>query len=650
MPVHTFQTFDAAWHEFIQTDHLSLDKATLNLKQIDQLHEYVKSCPDSVSIYLSDVRLLPQHATNKNEIISLEQALINLLCHELWQVIRLNKIEVIENLTLSEDFYHRFLCFSYYQDLNKLNLSLPYTGLESYFLQFFKKNPRLKSLRLDLNYEPPAGFIKELTELITDSKLEKLYFGNTPLDLDAYNALDLLLDNNYYLQVKIPEADHEDEELRDTYTQLARRATKKGYERFKEEQLTQNKLLTIAEYVLRQRGLTGLLSLSNDEDDLPMMTKIVRFGSLSEYIPQIYKKHSIYINQNYKTLLLDWMMPLEFDPQKTTAHHLINVAIEKKDGQSIITILEEVKKQDEAGFAILLNAGNENNVLDIFSKFDGKKHKPSPWLKPVLNYIEKNIDYLIPRFGDLSRHKDLYTLLQEFRDHLIHYLETMNARSGWSEFFKCITGIASHLKERKKEWDFAFKALIKAVEAGTNPEQPLVSERIRELRQYILPLAYNAYHAKKGWKNVSELHDENFRLVREVDKVADDLRIRLAIEEDSEKKAMQEKISDLEAALKEKDEKLKIKDEIIESQGAYIQSLENDATPGCSKNIFSINPSSTDERDLELEQGVLQKKIRPGFIGIFASVKPPSESSLDSPGSYSALSISSWGSRGSYGD
>lgn len=636
MPVPTFQTFDDAWNEFIQTDHFSLKNAELNIEELYQLHEYVKSCSDPLSIYLSDIRLVSQSSINNNEITSLEQALLNVLNHDLWRVIQLNEVAVIENLSLSENFYHRFLCFSYYHDLKKLNLYLPYTGLEKYFLYFLKKNPELETLRIDLGYEP-LGFIRELADLITDSKIKQLYFGNTHLDLDAYNALDLLLDNNYYLQLKVPEADHEDEELNGIYTQLVQRAAKKGYERFKEEQLTQHKLLIIAEHVLRQQGLTDFLSVSNDE--LPMMTKMIRFYGDSDYVPQIYKKHPIHINQSYKTLRLDWLMPLEFDHQKTTAHHLIDVAIEIQDGKSIISILEDIKAQDEEGYATILKTGDENSALAIFSKFDNKENKPPSWLKPVKNYIEKNVEYLIPRFETLSDHQDLYTLLLEFRDHLTNYLRTMNARSEWSDFFKVFTGIASHLKERKKEWDFAFKALMKAVAAGTNPEQPLASDRIRELRQSILPLAYNAYNAKKGWRNISELHDETFRFVREVDRVADDLRTQLAIEEDSEKKAMQAEITALKATLKEKDEKLRIKDEIIASQGAYIESLENSA-PGCSKNIPHTKSSTLYGRGLDLEQRPLQTKPTPSYSGIFASVKIPSESDSESMQSGTSRGIS----------
>lgn len=627
MPVPTFQTFGDAWNEFIQTDRFSLNNAELTLEELYKLQVYVKSCSDPLSIYLSDIRLVSQSSINTNEITRLEQALLNVLNHDLWRVIQLNKIEVIENLNLSENFYHRFLCFSYYHDLKKLNLYLPNADLEQYFIVFLNKNIELETLRIDLGYEP-LGFIRELSALITNSKIKQLYFGNFPLDLDAYNALDLLLDNNYYLQLKVPEADHEDEELHDIYTQLVQRAAKKGYERFKEEQLTQHKLLIIAEHVLRQQGLTDFLSVSNDE--LPMMTKMIRFYGDSDYVPQIYKKHPIHINQSYKTLRLDWLMPLEFDYQKTMAHHLIDVAIEIQDGKSIITILEDIKAQDEEGYATLLKTGDENSALAIFSKFDDKENKPPSWLKPVKNYIEKNVEYLIPRFETLSDHQDLYTLLLEFRDHLTNYLRTMNARSEWSDFFKVFTGIASHLKERKKEWDFAFKALMKAVAAGTNPEQPLASDRIRELRQSILPLAYNAYNAKKGWRNISELHDETFRFVREVDRVADDLRTQLAIEEDSEKKAMQAEITALKATLKEKDEKLRIKDEIIETQGAYIESLENSATPGCSKNIAHKKSSTLYGRDLDLEQRPLQTKPTPSYSGIFASVKIPSESDSES--------------------
>jgi hypothetical protein len=445
--------------------------------------------------------------------------------------------------------------------------------------------------------------------------------GNTTLDLNAYNALDLLLDNNYYLQLKVPNADHQDAELDDIYTQLVQRAAKKGHERFREEQLTQHKLLTIAENVLRQKqGLTDFLRQCRS---LPVTTDRIEFDGLSDCVPQVYKKHPIYINRNHRAFRLDWLMPLEFDQQKTVAHHLINVAIEMKDGKTIIAILEEVKAQDEEGFATLLRAGEENSALAIFSKFDDRHNKPASWLKPVKSYIKKHFNCLIPRFETLSPHKALYTLLREFRDHLTNYLLTMDERSEWTDFFKFITGIASHLKERKDEWDLAFNTLVKAVDAGTNPDQPLASERIRELRQHILPLAYQAYHAKKGWTNNSELHDGNYHYVREVDRVADDLRIQLTLQEDPEKVALQAEINALRATLKEKDE-------IIKAQDAHIESLENGAFAGCSNNIFHTKSATFYGRDSDLEQRPLQKKPTPGYLGIFASVKPPSESDSES--------------------
>jgi hypothetical protein len=647
MPVPSFQTFDDAWNEFIRTNHFSLNKATLSRKELNKLHNYVKSCSDPLYIYLRNIRLVSPFVIKRDVssipgiINELEQALLNVLNHNLWQVIQLNKIEVIENLSLSENFYHRFLCFSYYHNLEKLNLYLPNANLEQYFIVFLNKNSELKTLRLDLGYEP-IGFIRELTALIADSKIKQLYLGNTPLDLDAYNALDLLLDNNYYLQLKVPEAEYEDEELNDIYTQLAQRAAKEGHERFKEEQLTQHKLLTIAENVLRQKqGLTGFLKLCSE---LPRTTERINFHGTSDYIPQVYKKHPVYINQNYEAFRLDWMMPLEFDQQKTVAHHLINIAIEMQDGKSIIDILEEVKKQDEEGFSLLLKAGNENSALAIFTKFDNKHNKPPSWLKPVQNYIKTHLKCLIPRFEKLSSHQDLYRLLREFRDHLSAYLETMNERSEWPAFFKFITGIASHLKERKDEWDHAFTTLVKAVDAGTNPEQPLASERIRELRQYILPLAYRADNAKKGWTNTSKLHDGTYHYVRNVDRVADDLRIQLTIQEDPEKAAMQAEINALKARLKEKDEIIKAKD-------VHIESLQNGASPGCSKNILHTKSSTFYGRDSDLEQRPLQKKPTPNYLGIFASVKPPFESSSESErGSPATFSpISSWGG-GSYGD
>lgn len=677
MPVPSFQTFDDAWNEFIQTGHFSLNNSTLSLNELFQLHGYVKSCSEPLYIYLRDIRLVSQLAVNSDMssnvltrvINKLEQTLLNLLNHNLWQVIQLNKIEVIENLGLSDHFYHRFLCFSHYNELKKLNLYLPNAGLEQYFIQFLKTNPELEILRLDLDYAP-KGFLEELTPSITNSKIKLLDLGHTPLDLDAYHALDLLLDNNYYLRLKIPNVAHEKEELReddeldeddelheegefdedqeiheneellhDAYIQLVQRAAKENHERFKEEQLTQRKLLIIAENILRQKKeLTDFLRLCSN---LPMTADRIEFGGISNFIPQVYKKHPIYINQNHHAFRLDWLMPLEFDHQKTAAHHLINVAIAMKDGKTIIDILEEVKAQDEEGFATLLRAGEENSALAIITKFDTKNNKPPSWLKPVKSYVEQHLDCLMPRFETLSSHKALYTLLREFRDHLTNYLLTMDERSEWPAFFKFITGIESHLTERKDEWDHAFKTLAKAVDAGTNPEQPLVSERIRELRHYILPLAYRSNNTKKGWANTSKLNDGNYRFVRSVDRVAEDLRIQLTIQEDPEKAAMQAEINALKAKLREKDEIIKAKD-------AHIESLENGASPGCSKNILHPKPFTFYGGNSDLEQRPSPKKPTPSYVGIFSSVKPPFESDSESvpSGTSHGISISipsGWG-------
>lgn len=655
MPAPTFQTFDDAWNEFIQTGRFSLNNATLSLNELYQVYGYVKSYSDPLRIYLRDLRLTSQHAVSSDMssdaltplINKLEQTLLNVLNHNLWQVIQLNKIEVIENAGFSDNFYHRFLCFSHYDNLKKLNLYLPNAGLEQYFIQFLKTNPELEILRLDLGYAP-KDFIEELTLSITNSKIKQLDFGNTPLDLDACRALDLLLDDNYYVRLKIPNVAYEkeklreDDELHNAYVQLVRRAAKDNHERFKEEQLTQHKLLIIAENILRQKKkLTDFLRLCSN---LPMTTDNIEFGGISCYIPQVYKKHPIYINRNHHAFRLNWLMPLEFDHQKTAAHHLINIAIEMKDGKTIIDILEEVKTQDEEGFATLLKAGEENSALAIITKFDNKDNKPPSWLKPVKSYVEQHLECLIPRFEQLSSHKDLYALLREFRDHLTNYLQKMNKRSEWPAFLKFITCVDSHLKERKNEWDHAFNTLVRAVDAGTNPQQPLVSERIRELRQCILPLAYRADNAKKGWTNTSNLNDGNYQYVRDVDRVADDLRIQLTIQEDPEKAAMKIKINALEARLEEKDE-------IIASQGAYIQSLENEASPGCSKKIRHTRSPIFYGGNSYLEQMPLQKDPTPKYLGIFASIKPPVESPSESKrGSAGSCSpISSWGG-GSYGD
>ena len=149
-------------------------------------------------------------------------------------------------------------------------------------MQFLKNNPELETLTLDLAYES-NGFIEELASSITNSPIKKLDLGNTHLDSNAYNALDSLLDNNYYLQLSVPNADHENEELHDRYTQLAQRAAKKGHKRFREEQLTQHKLLIIAENVLRKkRGLTDFFKQCNN---LPMTTDRMDFDGISEYVP-----------------------------------------------------------------------------------------------------------------------------------------------------------------------------------------------------------------------------------------------------------------------------------------------------------------------------------------------------------------------------
>ena len=130
-----------------------------------------------------------------------------------------------------------------------------------------------------------------------------------------------------------------------------------------------------------------------------------------------------------------------------------------------------------------------------------------------------------------------------------------------------------------------------------------------------------------------------------MDRVADDLRIQLTIQEEPEKAAMQAEINALKATLKEKDEIIKAKD-------AHIESLENGASSSYSNNLRHTKSPTFYGSDSDLAQRPLQKKPTPSYVGIFASVKPPFESSSESergsPGTYSPTT-SSWGG-GSYGD
>ena len=596
-------SFDRAFESFKATGWFKLDNAPLTFLQLCNLERYINAKLDPnvnlnpfdethYKFHLNNVELIPSNAaesiltgainehtigyhfnladahivriakkpqehislriTEKEKNLTIQQSklenLLLTLCKKYsWHTIKLNRVKISSRREtyrlLSEDFFSAFFegLTSHKSTLKDFTLAFPSCIELSKLTNFLNTRANLETLHLELGYSH-TSFIQGLTEAIAKHPgLKLLDLGNTKLNSVDYQALSELLDKNYRINLKFSEPDNP--ALVQLHTELSQRISKPGLERFKEEQLTQAKLVEIATKALAKGKKERFSRLLNLHSESPAITPHVKIEKACKELPAVYSAHADYVKHYASDFQLNLDKPLAQGKPKTVGYHLLEKAFAAKDGESVILLLK-------AGANLLERTEQGITLLSPLS-VDFEDIECPDWKKEVISYFQKDLSILIPASRHLAPFKSVYSSLNQIKQLLDRYLTKLRKRTGWPYFLQLISGISSHLQDRKKEWKHALEALANAVDTSTEKRDEINYVAMDVFHQGIKRLVIDADAARRGWLGRSELNDTlkilGAELINQIEKCKLELHVKeVAQSEQTGSQKQEEQIKQLE--------------------------------------------------------------------------------------------------------
>ncbi|MES2141407.1 MAG: hypothetical protein V4471_00750 [Pseudomonadota bacterium] len=496
----------------------------------------------------------------------LENLLLTLCKKYSWHTIKLNRVKISSRREtyrlLSEGFFSAFFegLTNHKGALKDFTLAFPSCIELSKFTNFLNTHANLETLHLELGYSH-TSFIQGLTGAVAKHPgLKLLDLGNTKLNSVDYQALSGLLDKNYRINLKFSEPDNP--ALVQLHTELSQRISKPGLERFKEEQLTQAKLVEIAVKALAEGKKERFSRLLNLHSESPAITPHVAIEKVCKKLPAVYSAHADYVKHYASDFQLNLDKPLAQGKSKTVGYHLLEKAFAAEDGESVVHLLK-------AGANLLERTEQGTTLLSPLS-VDFEDIECPDWKKEVISYFQKDLSILIPASRHLAPFKSVYSPLNQIKQLLDRYLTKLRKRAGWPYFLQLISGISSLLQDRKEEWKHALEALANAVDTSTEKGAEINYVAMDVFHQGIKRLVIDADAARRGWLGRSELNDTlkklGTELINEIEKCKLELHVKEV--EQSEQKGSQkqeERIKQLEEKSrldkKEMEEKLRKQEE-----------------------------------------------------------------------------------------
>jgi|GEM_PF-5342181 hypothetical protein len=456
----------------------------------------------------------------------LEETLLALLKKEdTWCAIRLDKVVfscASGHSCLSQDFYSNLLenlsCHA--ETLEEFSLELPYSLQQADFVQFLDRSSRLETLGLELG-RPSYDFLQDLCQVAAKHpKLRRLDLRDTQLNASSYYALSTLLDENYRIQIDLPE--FVDEALLEEHSKLMSRLSKAGPARFEAERFNHNVLVDIAvesiekgekkRFAVLLRQGSELSAIDIDEEEFKK--------KLCERLPDVYGAHSDYVRRCSSDFQLDLQQPLEVDQSKTVGCYLLEKAFLAKDGESIARLMK-------AG-ANPLEHEKSGKILSQLLFADFGDNKCPKWKKPVADYSRKYLNTLIPTGKHPSSLQAVYVILNDIIQYLNDYLINLMDKKEWPSFLQLITGVAFFLKDREQEWAQAFEIVLNVIYVISTKEGfDIKYERMDALYQALGRFRLSLESPSGGLLGRSELHGKLKRLTNKLENAVNTCKAEL---------------------------------------------------------------------------------------------------------------------------
>ncbi|MFM2322974.1 MAG: hypothetical protein RLZZ225_1127 [Pseudomonadota bacterium] len=307
--------------------------------------------------------------------------------------------------------------------LKPFSLSNSVTAL----VDFLAQSLSLETLHLQITEASRDDYRQLSQALVKHPNLQYLDFANTQFDEAIYVALSTLLDENYRIKSINIAAPTGDASLIDTYKQFNQRVLKPCQVRFKEERLSQDKLLALAFQTLAEREKIQLEQHAlgdGAKDKQALLRERIKFlfsdqGTRAttdaekaswlikaEVLPAVYVNHKQYLKE-YAALLQLQLRELVVGRMNTAGYLLLEQAFAVKDTPVIQCLLEA-----KANLFELPPLGIEKLFLVRLLETEG------PWQALVIAHLKKDLNVLLTAIKILSPYEKLATICKELKSHI----------------------------------------------------------------------------------------------------------------------------------------------------------------------------------------------------------------------------------------
>ncbi len=459
-----------------------------------------------------------QEENPEKQLIDLKKALFSLLGQsDTWSSIELDNvffyIDHQINHAATQDFYNELLgSLAKNNSLRELSIKpFSLTKQRTSLINFLTQHAQLESLYLEITEGDRQDWLELSQILAMHPKLNSLNLGNSILDANAYSALASVLDENYHIEITLPEPT--DEDLLKAYEPLKQRLSKPGLERFKEDHLSQAKLLQLALKDLESQEQTQSEQfnfLLTNQGHLAITDRQKESWTKStEILPSIYKRHKEYL-KNESSLVQLHVDELVDDGSKTIGYVLLEKALETKNLGAMQTLLNA-----KADLFELPNNEEEPFLVQVLqSKGDLKKI--------VVEHIRRDQRLAELASECLTAYPDLSHTIGDLKTHLDHYSSHLVKRDNPYTLlsisnevlviWRKLLGFQNPATTRGKECAQIYLDLDKSLQI-INDAPGVTYTALREVQIIMQKIKENSTKALRGILNKSLLHEEVVNLV-----------------------------------------------------------------------------------------------------------------------------------------
>ncbi|WP_342220277.1 hypothetical protein [Rickettsiella endosymbiont of Miltochrista miniata] len=472
----------------------------------------------------------------KAQLTALKEALLALLSQpDTWHSIKLDRVFFYEdqliNHSVTQSFYNDLLISLAKNDSLK-ELSIKPFSLTKYrtsLVNFLTQNTELEALHLQISEANRQDWLELSQILAVHLKLKSLNLDNSLLDANAYSALANLLDENYRIKITLPQPT--DKSLLKAYEPLNQRLSKTGLVRFKENHLTQDKLLQVA--ITALESLQKLKSSPIDQIKKQVLLEkqfdflLTNRGHLAitdgqkeswientNVLPRIYRDHKKHLKKESSLVQLN-LDALVADRRKTIGYVLLEKALETENREAMEILLRakanlfESDRYEREPFLV--------KVLQ--SKGDIKE--------PVVEYIRRDQRLMRTASEYLAGYPDLIQIFKELKTHLDEYSSHLVKKDDRSflvslanealRFGRKLSGLQNPSDQRGKECAQIYLELKESLKViNTSPDE-VTYGALREVQIIMQRIKADSMEALRGFWNTSYLHENVIAIVNRFD-------------------------------------------------------------------------------------------------------------------------------------